>query len=552
MRPYPVAAALFPLFAIAAQGPGWYRATDVWLIALIIACSIALIQLLAYAAVRGALGPENAAERAAFATFVVVVMFYAVGPEPLGADWPWADAHAGTVALLEIAAIAVVCVLLRRAARRGGTRLHVWTRFLTVASLLLGGASVVHFAYLQVSGALAVRRSTYMHELDRPVPVRTLATAQRLPDVYVILLDAYPSADVLRERFGIDNRPFEDSLRALGFRIPRALRSNYANTLMSLNSLLNFEQPVTLRDAAGARSGNYTLGAYGIAHNRAAQFYHAHGGEYVLFPSAWFAPTHSSPVADETFDPHPEFDLGRAIYRSTFATEFLRTTAFSYVLNHLTSWQTVLRDHAVETFDGLASLPPSSRPRFVFAHVLMPHIPYYVDASCNADGSQAGSEPGRVATMRCLDRLVLQAVRGILARSATPPVIILQGDHGSQSLGIFNSLTALPTVAQARERFRPFGAYYLPNGGGGIVPDSTSIVNVLRYVFSQYAGADLPPLPNTMYYSNWERPYDLTRLNDRFEPMSGVRAQARLAGPSQPSVHAPARRHGGPALTGHD
>jgi hypothetical protein len=39
---------------------------------------------------------------------------------------------------------------------------------------------------------------------------------------------------------------------------------------------------------------------------------------------------------------------------------------------------------------------------------------------------------------------------------------------------------------------------------------------VLRYVFGYYYGADLPPLPNTMYYSHWKRPYRLTPLGDDF------------------------------------
>ena len=38
-----------------------------------------------------------------------------------------------------------------------------------------------------------------------------------LPDIYVVLLDAYPRADTLDNDFGYDNSPFLDGLRAEGF-----------------------------------------------------------------------------------------------------------------------------------------------------------------------------------------------------------------------------------------------------------------------------------------------------------------------------------------------
>jgi hypothetical protein len=56
------------------------------------------------------------------------------------------------------------------------------------------------------------------------------------------------------------------------------------------------------------------------------------------------------------------------------------------------------------------------------------------------------------------------------------------------------------------------------------MPESTSIVNVLRHVFSYYFDADLPPLPNTMFYS-YQLPYAMTELDDDFR--AAARDQVR-------------------------
>jgi hypothetical protein len=243
----------------------------------------------------------------------------------------------------------------------------------------------------------------------------------------------------------------------------------------------------------------------------------------VFFPSSWYAPTRTNADADSLFQPYSGFDLSRALYRSELAAYFGRSTLFSKLLPRLRPYTVVDADYARRVFAGVAALARDTASTFALVHVLQPHIPYIYDRDCRPLPAgaelQYGSSPGGRAALadelRCLNAQVLQTVRTIIAESPTPPIIIIQGDHGTQSLKLFES-DGLPTVAQARERFRAFGAYYLPDGGAAAIPDSITIVNVLRYVFGYYYGAELPPLPNTMYYSHWKRPYRLTPLDDDF------------------------------------
>jgi hypothetical protein len=214
-------------------------------------------------------------------------------------------------------------------------------------------------------------------------------------------------------------------------------------------------------------------------------------------------------------------------------------------------------DHAARTFAGVAAMAGAARPTFVFAHVLMPHTPWFVDAACRPvlgrdlwmsegwDQSSAGHAMLR-DQVQCVNGQTLKMVRALVAHSHPSPIIIIQGDHGSEESinSPLSAVPAVPTVEQARERFRTFGAYYLPGGGAVAFPESTSVVNVLRYVFSYYFDANLPPVPNTMFYS-YQFPYAMTQLDDDFRVASQKRARAGVGRPlsSGASVAAAARSH---------
>ena len=63
----------------------------------------------------------------------------------------------------------------------------------------------------------------------------------QLPDIYYIIPDSYPRADVLLETFDYDNTPFLNALEERGFHIVDESYSNYPKTQMSLASSMNLD-----------------------------------------------------------------------------------------------------------------------------------------------------------------------------------------------------------------------------------------------------------------------------------------------------------------------
>ena len=100
-----------------------------------------------------------------------------------------------------------------------------------------------------------------------------------------------------------------------------------------------------------------------------------------------------------------------------------------------------------------------------------------------------------------LNKRVLPMLQQIIAGSETPPIIILQADHG----GVRTNL---------QDRMRILNAYYLPDGGAEVLYPSISPVNTFRKILNYYFGTNYPQLDDTAYHSGYDLPYDYTVVKD--------------------------------------
>ncbi len=168
---------------------------------------------------------------------------------------------------------------------------------------------------------------------------------------------------------------------------------------------------------------------------------------------------------------------------------------------------------------ALAAVPRARGPTFTFAHILKPHDPYVFDRECAtlARSKEDDDVAPYLEQVECVNRLLLGTVREILRASEVPPIILLQGDHGSKLLGAtgYADVNAVPPAA-ARERFGTFGAYFLPDGGSAAFGDTVTVVNVLGDVLRHYFDADLPRAADDHYLSPADAPYDFRRVDARW------------------------------------
>jgi hypothetical protein len=127
----------------------------------------------------------------------------------------------------------------------------------------------------------------------------------------------------------------------------------------------------------------------------------------------------------------------------------------------------------------------SSKPVFVYAHLMLPHYPYLLDQDGNrqAQTPRIEDKAAYLAQVRYVDQQMIGLVDALRSGSATPPIIIIQGDHGFRYL---------PGAEGTEEATSILNACFLPAGGAQALYPGITPVNVFRVILNHYFGATLP------------------------------------------------------------
>ena len=381
--------------------------------------------------------------------------------------------------------------------------------FLTLTGALLALRMMVGITLDRLRAQEVTSRSALARDLARPIagPAQVPAPVR---DIYLLVLDEYASAAVLQERFGFDNSAFQDSLRALGFHIP-VVQSNYTETIHSLPSLLEAAHVHRAGQELPEGVTDPTLLRHLLERSRVVSFLKRQGYRFIYFPPAWWQMTRSNPLADSVVQVWSGFNLHWAASR----TDLRRTVLYHTMLQPFHD-QWMLGDYVRLSLEQFGRLPSIRRPVFGVAHVLSPHGPYVFDRSCGKLPRSKSFDPahGYIGQLECLNRMVLRLVTGLLRDSAVPPVILLQGDHGTSTLTYYAAACAAQIApAAARERLGAFGAYYLPGDGAAEFGDTVTVVNVLGNVLRYYFHADLPREPDDQYLVVRRAPFDFLQVD---------------------------------------
>lgn len=384
-------------------------------------------------------------------------------------------------------------------------RLRTLSKFLNVVALVLvlvSTAKVVPYFFKGESHSAGTVPSASISEVDSNANATT-----GNPDIYYIILDAYANSRTLQDLFGYDNSPFLSYLADKGFYVVDKASSNFAPTQISLASSLNMEYVNYLADlVAESDNKDFEPTTELIENSKASQFLKDRGYQYVLFRSIW-GPTSSSPYADVQLQGGKFDELTMLFVNSTLLRAgLLYPPVRAYFFSDF-------RERILYSFEQLGAMPEFNKaagPKFVFAHILSPHPPYIF----GPNGEAVPNTPLRLKPedlnwteeekQRYIDQVVFLnkkikiMVDQILAKSETPPIIIIQSDHGSWS-------TAGEDRANNhlyRERMRNFNALYLPNGGTSNLYETMTPVNSFRIIFNTYFGADFPLLEDRNYFSD--------------------------------------------------
>jgi hypothetical protein len=358
--------------------------------------------------------------------------------------------------------------------------------------------------YQLISYQYSISKRTGITPPEISLPIQSPETP---PDIYFIILDMYGRNDVLVEEFEYDDGFFLKQLEELGFYIAACSQSNYHSTSYSLSAALNGNYLTALSDQFTAENKDTALMWHLIQNSAVETVLRKQGYKVVAFETGY---------AWTEWEDADYFYALKSPKINNFEDLLLRNSlpaVFSekgYLDTYLLTADRRKYDLSLYVLDELENVPLLPGPKFVFVHLTIPHPPFVVGRNGEFEVVPPHYENnedyylkdeykiGYRNQMAFLNMRLPQVFQAILEKSAQPPVIIVQGDHGPRFVEIDKQLDIL-------------NAYYFPEPQPKLYSSMTP-VNNFRLIFNTYFGASLPYLSDKSYASELDRPYDFKEI----------------------------------------
>ena len=338
-------------------------------------------------------------------------------------------------------------------------------------------------------------------------PVQELTRPANPPDVYYFILDMYTRQDLMKSAYDYDNSGFLKELEARDFYVAQCSQSNYTRTELSMASALN----MSYLQGLDAKFVPESIGRRrlwdALKHNAVRYNLEQMGYTTVSFANGF--PWSELDDTDVFLTP-PPFSSGM----TEFETLFLQTTLLGEAqqLGWFDADQIMaqnFRDRHMLVFDSMDDVVEMPGSKFVYVHLIMPHPPFVFgpdgEPTNPADfwNEKKVYPPEKLAQgyknqVTFLNKQLLAMLDTILAGSETPPIIILQGDHG-------------PWSQPNPQHFFILNAYHLPGHSDELYP-TLSPVNSFRIVFNEYFGGGYDLLDDVSYYSPVPKLYNFSKV----------------------------------------
>jgi len=372
-------------------------------------------------------------------------------------------------------------------------RLPVALKVQQALCVILGGLILYNLAGVAV---VEYRKSA---SAPRARPIATGTSEARAgdsaPDIYYIILDEFAGFNVVREYWHYDQIDrFETYLKDKGFFVASASRSRTASTMHEVAARLNYQYP------EGGRDSVYYSGL--IAHNEVMKKLSGLGYTTVVFDGAGgaFAFPGKIPIAaDYTFEYVPEATDSAGIE----VDEFARLVFDRTMLRVLTDANqgayapmvSRFKENILYTFERVADLTEVPSPKFVYAHIMLPHMPFVFDESGRLNDTKylynwnyyLGSYVFATRkTQELIDKLLRSSDPG------NPPIIIIQSDHGARNMATEDPDSVTLADYPDDDKYEILNAFLLPGLDTSLLAEDFAPINTFPLIFNTYFGDELP------------------------------------------------------------
>ncbi|MDP3792250.1 MAG: sulfatase-like hydrolase/transferase, partial [bacterium] len=393
------------------------------------------------------------------------------------------------------------------------------TEFFSVFAFVLVLAPLINLGIYETQRPSIINEKLFTDK-DAAMLSGQLKNKNQLPDVYYLMPDGFGNIEALKEAFGYDGSEFIRSLKDKGFFVATNSRTNYPTTGRSLSSALNMDYVDSLSARIGVDVDNRgDVQKKMINDNKVMHLLKSQGYQFITFSSGWSL-TNYNKNADIQFNGGRFDEFPMLLAQTTLLKPFFSGGKSFFAIDA----DAEMRKRVSYAFDKLGNeIPRIEGPKFIFAHMPVPHPPFLFDADGHEISKDGGDFNSRdianfddvgyaqayLGQLEFISKKLDETVENILLNSKTPPIIIIQSDHGPFIPEPKNPDYDYPTESTSDERLRAslknFAAYYLPKKNKAVLPNDMSPVNTFRLIFDQYFGTSYGLLKNKSYYHHPNR-----------------------------------------------
>jgi hypothetical protein len=324
------------------------------------------------------------------------------------------------------------------------------------------------------------------------------------PDIFFIVLDEYTSSEGLAKYFRFDNHRIDSLFDSEGFFVSTGSRSNYNMTAFSLSSTLNYDYLDLKKSDTVFNNSILLRGIETLKKNRLTPYLKDQGYEIInygcfdlknavtpTYPFFNYLP--SAMIDNQTFPSRIKRDIGWKFSITNIFTDETRISG---------SYKKAKRDHLFRnSFNADNLLNEMSRrgekPRFIYAHLILPHDPYYFDSSGNLVSDtlliqkKIIDENAYINQLKYCNKILEKMISSSTLKTGRERIVVIEGDHGHG----YHDKPALSEI-----EFSNLNAYFFSDKNYQTLYPTISPVNTFRIILNKYFCENLPLLKDSSFF----------------------------------------------------
>jgi len=323
------------------------------------------------------------------------------------------------------------------------------------------------------------------------VETKTISPFKSKPNIYFVLFDGYPGSEALQSIFDYDNSKHKTDLEERGFFVNDSMRSNYNYTLAAMTSLfnmayLNRERSMPIRSFTFMYRVERAINNSALAQRLIQENYKITNA--ALFP---FAGLKAS--AKHVAHLRPIQILERKFIYNCLINDLRHNKKYKD-LPIISRFKLPTAPTHYQNLGVIKNCIQSAEPsasRFTYAHLLLPHEPYYTDENGQLwdQEKKVSKKEAFVAYTRYANKVMLTLSDSIEKRDSTAHIVFLS-DHGYREHHGKNRMFS----------FHNFLAIKTPDQNYPAIEEVKSNINVFPYILNTYCGTSIPYQTDSTFF----------------------------------------------------